>query len=302
MLNRNIGSTKSDIYTKITNEIISAIENGTGDFAMPWHKQAHAGMPRNPVTKQPYRGINTLSLWLARRNAGFASSYWASYLQWQTLKAQVRHGEKGSVIVFYKRLEDDEENEDNDDMQNQARAVIRYSHVFNGDQVDGWSQAEEPNLANHTKFAKAVCFINALKSDIKHGSDHAYYSPAQDRIFMPNQSMFRDTEAGSAIEGYYAVLFHEHIHWSGHKMRLNRDMSGKFGSSSYAMEELVAELGASFLCATLDINTYPRPDHASYIASWLKVLKEHKKAIFVAAGAASAASRYLETLAETNKS
>lgn len=301
MFQRNT-STKTDIYTKITNEIIQAIEAGAGDFAMPWHKQAYAGLPRNPVTKRPYRGINTLSLWLTRRNSGFASSYWASYLQWKSLKAQVRQGEKGSTVVFYKQLESEEENEDRDETENQARAVIRYSHVFNGDQVDGWTANEEPSLANHTKFAKAVCFINALKSDIKHGSDTAYYSPAQDCIFMPNQSMFKDTKAGSAIEGYYAVLFHEHIHWSGHKTRLNRDMSGKFGSSSYAMEELVAELGASFLCATLDINTFPRPDHASYIASWLQVLKEHKTAIFAAAGAASKASLFLETLMETNRS
>jgi len=300
MLNRTISSTKSDIYSKVTNEIITAIENGTGDFVMPWHKQAQAGLPRNPVTKKPYQGINTLSLWLARRQASFASSYWASYLQWKTLGAQVRHGEKGSTIVFYKQLERDEDLEE-DDTTNQTRAVIRYSHVFNGDQVDGWSVAKTAAVADHTKFAKAVCFINSLPSDIKHGSDTAYFSPAQDRIFMPNQSMFRNTEAGSAIESYYAVLFHEHIHWSGHHTRLGRDLSGKFGSASYAMEELVAELGASFLCATLDINTYPRSDHAAYIASWLKVLKEHKTAIFAAAGAASKASLFLESLAAKDK-
>ena len=113
---------------------------------------------------------------------------------------------------------------------------------------------------------------------------------------MPNQSVFRDTKSGSAVEGYYAVLFHEHVHWSGHPSRLNRDLSGRFGSSAYAIEELVAELGASFLCATLGINTYPRSDHAAYIASWLKVLKEHKTAIFAASSAASAASLYLESL------
>jgi len=287
--------TKTDIYTKITNEIISAIESGAADFEMPWHRQAHAGLPRNPATKNLYRGINALTLWIIRRKLGFASSYWASYLQWKSLGAQVRHGEKGATVIFYKRKEEDENSED-DETPNQARAVIRYSHVFNGDQVDGWSIDEADGEANHQKYSKAVCFINSLQSEIRHGSDTAYYSPALDCIFMPSQSVFRDTNSGSAVEGYYAVLFHEHIHWSGHPSRLKRDLSGRFGSSSYAMEELVAELGASFLCATLGINTYPRSDHAAYIASWIKVLKEHKSAIFVAASAASVASQFLENM------
>ena len=287
--------TKTDIYTKITDEIISAIESGAADFEMPWHRQAHAGLPRNPATKNLYRGINALTLWIVRRKLGFASSYWASYLQWKSLGAQVRHGEKGATVIFYKRKEEDENSED-DETPNQARAVIRYSSVFNGDQVDDWSIEEESCEANHKKYVKAVGFINSLRSDIRHGSDTAYYSPALDCIFMPNQTVFRDTNSGSAVEGYYAVLFHEHIHWSGHPSRLKRDLSGRFGSSNYAMEELVAELGASFLCATLGINTYPRSDHAAYIASWLQVLKEHKTAIFVAASAASVASQFLENM------
>lgn len=288
------GFSKTDIYTKITNEIISAIESGAADFEMPWHRQAEAGLPRNPVTKKLYRGVNALALWITRRKAGFASSYWASYLQWKSLGAQVRHGEKGATVIFYKRKEEDENSEE--DTSNQAKAVIRYSSVFNGDQVDGWSIDEVSGEANHTKFAKAVCFINSLQSDVRHGSDTAYYNPTSDCIYMPNQSAFRDTKSGSAVEGYYAVLFHEHVHWSGHPSRLNRDLSGRFESSAYAMEELVAELGASFLCATLGINTYPRSDHASYIASWLEVLKEHKTAVFAASSAASAASLYLENL------
>ncbi len=289
------GISKADIYTQITNEIISAIEAGAADFEMPWHRQAQVGLPRNPETKKLYRGINALSLWIIRRKAGFASSDWASYLQWKSLGAQVRQGEKGATIVFYQRKEENENSEE-DDSQNQARAVIRYSHVFNGDQVDGWMANEVSDEANHQKFSKAVCFINSLQSEIRHGSDTAYYSPALDCIYMPNQSVFRDTSSGSAVEGYYAVLFHEHVHWSGHPTRLKRDLSGRFGSSAYAMEELIAELGASFLCATLGINTYPRSDHAAYIASWLQVLKEHKTAIFAAASAASMASLYLESL------
>ena len=118
--------TKTDIYTKITNEIISAIESGATDFEIPWHRQAQAGLPRNPATKNLYRGVNALTLWIIRRKLGFASSYWASYLQWKSLGAQVRHGEKGATVIFYKRKEEDENSEE-DETTNQARTVIRYS-------------------------------------------------------------------------------------------------------------------------------------------------------------------------------
>jgi antirestriction protein ArdC len=117
---------------------------------------------------------------------------------------------------------------------------------------------------------------------------------------MPNRADFYDTPAGGALEAFYSVLFHEHVHWTGHSTRLARDLTGRFGSSSYALEELVAELGAAFLCGTLGISTFPRPDHASYIQSWIKVLKEQKTAIFAAAGAASAAAQFLEGLAAEN--
>lgn len=298
MPHKTAQSAKTDIYSKVTNEIISAIETGAADFAMPWHKQAHAGLPRNPLTKKPYQGINALTLWVTGWKQGFASSYWATHKQWKELGAQVRQGESGATVLFYKREEVEAETEESED---RSRVVLRYSYVFNADQVDSWTVTETAPEANHIKYAKAVSFINTLGSDIKHGSDTAYYSPSLDRIFMPDQSVFRDTNSGVAVDGYYAVLFHEHIHWSGHQSRLNRDLSGRFGSSAYALEELVAELGAAFLCATLGINTFPRPDHAGYVASWLKVLKEHKTAIFVAAKAASVANLYLESLVNGDK-
>nr|SPS05217.1 conserved protein of unknown function [Candidatus Nitrotoga fabula] len=296
-MNSTQASNRSDIHTRITEEIIRAIEARTSVFEMPWHNRAHAGLPKNPATNNVYRGVNTLMLWVEGQRKGYASSYWASYRQWQSLKAQVRHGEHGSLVVFYKREEKPTESSpDEADEPEKTRAVLRHSFVFNKDQVEGWSSQEQHHDVDDSTLNTVHEFVKSLSSDVRYGSDHAYYNLNLDRIFMPSRTVFHDTASRSAMEGFYAVLLHEHIHWSGHSSRLKRDLSGRFGSSAYAMEELVAELGAAFLCASLGISTYPRPDHAAYIASWLKVLKEQKTAIFVAASAASMASQYLETL------
>lgn len=294
-------SSRTDIHTKVTDEIIQSIEAGVSTFEMPWHRSAQAGFPRNPATNNVYRGVNTLTLWVTSRRNGYASPYWASYLQWRSIGAQVRKEENGTVVVFYKRLEEDEviKTPDETGKSEKVRAVMRHSYVFNGDQVDNWEPVSpilQQQNANDYNLSTVDTFIKALSSDIRYGSDSAYYNKTLDRIYMPDKTEFRETKSRDAVEGFYATLLHEHIHWSGHLSRLNRDLSGRFGSSAYAMEELVAELGSAFLCASLGINTYPRSDHASYIDSWLKVLKENKSAIFTASSMASVASQFLETL------
>ena len=125
----------------------------------------------------------------------------------------------------------------------------------------------------------------------------AYYTRKFDRIYMPDRHRFIDRATRTATEGFYSVLLHEHIHWTGHANRLNRDLSGRFADSAYAMEELIAELGAAFLCADLGISVQPRRDHAAYVASRLQVLRQQKAAIFTAASAATAACRYVGDLA-----
>ena len=292
---------KRDIYQSITESIIAAIEAGAGTCVMPWHRKADAGMPRNPVTRNPYRGVNTLILWMTAQQRGYASSYWASYLQWRSIGAQVREGERGTTIVFYKRMDECPDQDAVGEQKGRARMLLRYSYVFNADQVDGRKPDGAVLVVGQEPFAEVEAFLNALDSDVQYGSDIAAYSPTHDRIFMPNRVEFYDTPSGSGVENIYAVLLHEHVHWTGHKSRLARDFSGKFGSESYAMEELVAELGAAFLCATLGISTFPRPDHAAYLASWLKVLKGEKTAIFTAASAATKACEYLKEIAEKNK-
>ncbi|MGK2957399.1 MAG: ArdC family protein [Acidimicrobiales bacterium] len=297
----DVSSRRPDIYSRVTNEIVHAIELGVSKYEMPWHRPAGAGLPRNPVTRNAYRGVNTVSLWSTGRVNGYVSPYWASYLQWKTLGAQVKQGERGSPVVFYKSAEITDKNQNDDGDENErSRAVLRHSTVFNSEQVEGWSALTVHHITGESALYLVDTFINGLQSDIRYGSDSAYYIPSTDRICMPNRGDFVDTGSGSSVEGFYAVLLHEHVHWSGHPKRLKRDLSGRFGSNAYAMEELVAELGAAFLCATLGISSSPRPDHAAYIESWLRVLKQNKSAIFVAASAASVASQFLYALVVKN--
>ncbi|MGO8756151.1 MAG: ArdC family protein [Gallionellaceae bacterium] len=289
---------RGDLYTRVTNEIIKAIEAGVGDFHMPWHRSAGQGMPRNAATKSFYQGINTIALWSTSTLRGYTSPYWATYRQWNNLGAHVRRGEKASTIIFFKKREPKEGEEGNEDTK--PRLIIQGSVVFNADQVEGWEQAEPP-LVDRTERLEAVdVFISSLGATIRYGGDMASYSKAFDRINMPESRRFFETETSSATESFYSVLLHEHVHWTGHAKRLNRDLSGRFGTSDYAMEELVAELGAAFLCADLGISVTPRMDHAVYIRTWLVVLRQEKAAIITASSAAMAACRYMRDLASKN--
>jgi len=291
---------RGDIYTRVTNEIIKAIEAGVGEFRMPWHRNAGRGLPRNAATKNFYHGINTLALWSASYLRGYTSPYWATYRQWSTIGANVRKGEKASTIIFFKKREPKDEEEGADENTSQPRLVIQGSVVFNADQVDGWKHAETP-LVDRTERMEAVdIFISSLGATVRYGGDVASYSKAFDRINMPESRRFIETETSSATESFYSVLLHEHVHWTGNAKRLNRDLSGRFGTSAYAMEELVAELGAAFLCAELGISVAPRMDHAVYIRTWLVVLRQEKAAIITASSVAMTACRYLSELASKN--
>jgi antirestriction protein ArdC len=289
---------RGDIYARVTSEIIKAIEAGVGEFRMPWHRNASRGLPRNAATKNFYHGINTLALWSTSYLRGYTSAYWATYRQWNAIGAIIKKGEKASTIIFFKRREPKGEREEEDERE--PRLVIRGSLVFNADQVDGWKQAEVlPEDRTH-RIETVDMFISSLGATVRYGGDVASYSRAFDRIAMPEPRRFMDTETSSATESLYSTLLHEHVHWTGHPKRLNRDLSGRFGTSAYAMEELVAELGAAFLCADLGISVEPRQDHAVYVRTWLHVLKQEKAAIITASSAAMTACRYLSERSSKN--
>jgi len=288
---------KFDIYRAITEKIIAAIEAGAQECHMPWHRsQASTTRPMNVVSKKPYRGVNVLSLWADAMFRNYQSGYWATYRQWSSLGAQVRKDSKGSIIIFYKREEtgsEDRASENGEETKAATRLITRASWVFNADQVDGWTPPEvlRPNKAE--VLCQAESFINATGATILHGGDSCYYSPVLDCIHVVERERFAGTEWSTATESYYAVLLHELVHWTGHKNRLARNLRNRFGDDAYAMEELVAELGAAFLCADLGITNEPRPDHAAYMRSWLYVLRQDRKALFTASSKASAAAEFL---------
>jgi antirestriction protein ArdC len=281
-----------DVHQSITEKILVAVESGAGEFRMPWHSKLSA--PRNTLTGKSYRGVNIVALWAEAMLRGFDSACWATYRQWRELGAQVRRGERGSAIVFYKKVEDEgAHTDDEEDGAPRERLIARASWVFNASQVEGWSSPEPPqrNLVETLETSEA--FVRATGADIRERGNRAYYSPSEDFIQVPPRSAFVGTETSTPTEGFYATLFHELTHWSGHPTRLDRDLSGRFGGRAYAAEELVAELGAAFLCADLGVTNVPRPDHAQYVGSWHTLLRFDRRAIFTAASKASAAAEYL---------
>ena len=289
---------KLDVYTEITNQIIAAIEKGADKFQMPWHRTGTATMsPMNIDTGNAYRGINIVSLWAAAQVRNFDTGIWGTYRQWQNAGCQVRKGEKSSLVVFYKEFERDDEDSDRNDEQPRKRLMARASRVFNVAQVDGYTPKEVEPVANPVAPIDAADrFITATKAKISHGGESAYYAPATDAIQMPPRENFHGTDTSSATEAYYSTLLHELTHWSGHKSRCDRFTDGAFKKDDYAREELVAELGAAFLCGHLGVTLEPRPDHAAYIDHWLKILKADSKAIFQASSQATKAVDFLKGL------
>lgn len=221
----------------------------------------------------------------------------------------MRKGEKGSPIVFYKRYAAGEagnqasahdESASSDDPNGAVRWFARTSWAFNAEQVDGWSPPKPVVRSSAEVLSHAEDFVDRTGAVIRHGGDSACYRPTADIIEMPAREVFTGTATSQVTESYYGVLFHELTHWSGHPSRLDRQLASRFGDAAYAMEELVAELGASFLCADCAITNEPRPDHASYIANWLEVLQDDKRAIFTAARQASEAASFLTMLQSSN--
>ena len=277
--------TPTDIYERVTSQIIAAIEAGAGEYRMPWHHDGSAiTTPVNVASCKAYRGVNILSLWAAAHAAGYPAGIWGTYRQWQALGAQVRKGERGHLVVFWKASDRDGEpdarDSEDDNDQPTRRLFARGYTVFNCAQVDGYTPPEMPVLSEAERIERAERFCSALGIDIRHGGSQAYYIPSRDRVQMPEFACFRDAVA------YYAVLLHECGHASGARHRLDRDLSGRFGSAAYAMEECTVELLSAMICADLNLSVEPRPDHARYIASWLEVLHSDKRAIFTAASKA----------------
>ena len=286
-------SATASIYDTITNQIIAALERGTGDYTLPWHRSsAPLTRPVNAVTRKAYRGVNVLALWASAEAQDFGHGLWATYRQWQSLGAQVRKGEKASPIVFYKVLDKPEGSED-EAREGAGRIFAQGSHVFNIAQVEGYALPEAPEAEAFDPIPDVEAFIAGTGATIRIQGESAHYTPSTDTITMPDRERFFATDTASASQNWYAILLHELVHWTGADHRLARTFGKRFGDEAYAMEELVAELGSAFMCCDLGLSVTPRPDHACYLASWLKVLKGDNRAIFTAASAAAKAAEWL---------
>ena len=298
-----LSRSRFSIYDAVTKKIVDAIELGVGTYKMPWHSPGKpVGLPTNAATYAEYRGVNVLSLWIAALSRGYPSGEWATYKQWRDLGAQVRKGEQGTLIVFYKQLELSALDEQDPEQRVARRYFVKPSWVFNIAQCDGYTPAEVPNPTDGAERCElADAFVTATGALVEHGYNMACYAPRRDAIQMPNWEWFLASATSTAAENYYAVLLHELTHWTGAVHRLNRTVGKRFGDDAYAVEELVAEIGSAFLCAALGISPQPREDHAAYIGAWLKIMKADNRAIFTAATLAQEAYDYLTARVTRNE-
>lgn len=284
------GKTGKDIKQEITEKIIELMQAGPAAWQKTWSVAASSGMPVNATTGAPYRGVNILLLWVASAEAGYSSNRWMTYKQAQAIGANVRKGEKSVTCVFFDMIKKKGAQDDEAGFFPMAKAF----HLFNLDQIENLPaslQTVEPtNTGNtFTPCEGAEKFLATTGAVIAHRGNRAFYRPSTDEIYMPPR------EAFTTPENYYATILHELTHWTGHVNRLDRNFSKttRFGDESYAFEELVAELGAAFLAGHFGFVEATVENHASYMASWIKVLKDDKNAIFTAARHASAAMDYL---------
>ena len=277
---------------RVTSSITAMLQRGVRPWKRPWDDAGLGGglLPRR-ANGTPYRGMNVVALWAAAADAGFASPYWFTFKQALSLGGQVRKGEHGAFVIFYKPVSEPVRAKPADDGEDErnGRAVLRGYVVFNRAQIDGLDDRFDPPapsaLPRPDRYAERFALVPA---SVRHGGARAFYAPSTDHVQMPPQPVFAD------LTQYYATLAHELGHWTRHPSRLDRDFGQKrFADHGYAMEELVAELCAAFVGAVIGLPPDHLEDHAAYIDTWLKVMKDHPSAFLTAAGKAQLAADYL---------
>jgi antirestriction protein ArdC len=296
---------KVDIYTAVTDRFVKGIEDvlegraTTLPWRCPWKTAGGlGGFPRNGATGRPYNGVNVFVLW----SGGRSDARWYTFKQVSERRdgSHVRKGEKSEKVVYFSRGVKQEA-----DGTEKNWFALRHFSVFNFDQIE-WAagskeskevgarektlageQVEQPESSAEVEALRAKLLAH-LGDKLSHGGDRACYSPSEDWVRMPVEARFES--AGH----YVATLAHETAHWSGHKSRLDRDLTGRFGSESYAAEELVAELASALMLAGAGVaNPDLDANHRSYLANWAKLLKSDKNAIFTAAKLARESAQYL---------
>lgn len=267
----------------VTESIVKQLENGVA----PWRKPWSTSIPRNLISKKPYRGLNVFLL----ATQGYGSPHWLTFNQAKQLGAHVRQGEKSTLVTFWKFSEYERENETGD-VENKTSVLLRYYRVFNVEQCDGLKALYGDDRKPAHPIAECESIANQMPNapQIEQHS-HAFYRPSVDIVGMPSRSCFESAEA------YYSTLFHELTHSTGHKSRLNRFEENatdhQFGSESYSKEELVAEMGAAMLSGMAGISQATLSNSASYLQTWISRLKSDSRLIISAASHAQKAADYI---------
>ncbi len=282
---------KRDLYAEVSTRIIAELECGAAPWIKPWSATAGANTPCNAATNRPYSGCNVVLLWMAA-NAGYRTPRFLTFKQAIEAGGNVRKGEHGTKVFFVKQLQ--VKDGEGEEAESRLIPMMREYTVFNVDQCDGLPdsiRAGKPMRVRNpdTRDVLADEFLTATGADIREGHGEAFFVPSHDFISMPAFEAFK------GADHFYNVAFHELTHWTGHKCRLDRDLKNRFGSGSYAAEELVAELGAAFLSAEFGFNGDVR--NAGYITTWIELLKADKRAFWTAASKASQAADYVRGLA-----
>ncbi|MDB5009199.1 MAG: hypothetical protein JWP45_3592 [Mucilaginibacter sp.] len=274
-----------DVYSIITNRIIEQLEKQVIPWRKPWTEGGH---PQNLFTKRPYTGMNT---WLLG-SLGYAQNYFLTWKQLKAVGASVKKSEKGTMVVFWKRVAEEEGK--NSTESQKAKSILRYYYVYNIAQIDGL-----PEIITIPAFPDPISHIGVFDEiiermpncpSIKHGKKQAYYDPFKDYINMPKHASF------NSLTSYYSTLFHELIHSTGHQSRLNRKEivePNNFASDPYSIEELTAELGACYLNSITGIVQTEFDNSVAYIKGWIEKLKNDKRFIVYASGQAQKATDYI---------
>jgi antirestriction protein ArdC len=282
---------RNSLYQEITRKIIAELEQGRVPWVQPWgNVGAPLGLPKNAATGRGYSGINVLILWVACMERGFTGQNWLTFRQALKLGAHVKKGEKGTTVVYADRFIPYRERTRAAEtgLEPEAIPFLKRFTVFNADQCEDLPADIAPSpqpLAENLVLPQAEALIRATGADIRIGGNRAFYVPSADYIQVPPPASYFEPI------NWHRTVCHELGHWAGAAHRLNRDLSGSFGSSSYAREELIAEISGAFVCAALSI--VPTVRHSDYLAGWLEILREDDRAIIRAASAASKAADYL---------
>lgn len=291
---------QTTILNDIAAKVIKLMETEGMNWTKPWTTTTKNNGQPTSIYKQNYKGINRWHLGMTMALMGYTSPVFATFAKWKEVGATIKKGEKSHEVVFFKTLRKEQENEQGE-TETVNIPMMKTYRVFNADQVEGWDgnwlvadDKEQSQDWDDVELADMI--INSSGANIQHrNQDQAFYMPSLDQIIMPERKQFKDDS------GYYGTMFHELVHWTGSKTRLDRKFGTRRGDDNYAKEELVAELGAAMLSGIAKVDVEPRADHAHYLNGWIKGLKDQPKIIMTAASNAEKAAQFIiDSASETN--